>query len=66
MRIHTLKDHYSKLFEKGVPLRSFRMMEVHQTFDLGLKGVLVRDEWDITWKQAEKECDERMNEFYHH
>ena len=42
------------------------MMEVHQTFDLGLKGVLVRDEWDITWKQAEKECDERMKEFHHH
>ena len=53
-------------FEKVTHCATFRIMEVHQAFDLGLKGVLVRDEWDITWKQAEKECDERMKEFHHH
>jgi len=33
---------------------SFRIMKTHRAFNLGLKGLLVRDEWDITWDFAVK------------
>ncbi|KAF8224751.1 hypothetical protein L208DRAFT_1380972 [Tricholoma matsutake] len=33
---------------------SFRMMKTHPAFQLRLKGLLVRDEWDITWDYAVK------------
>jgi hypothetical protein len=34
---------------------AFRIMKVHRAFNLGLRGLLVRDEWDITWDWAGKE-----------
>jgi len=33
---------------------SFRIMKAHRAFNLGLRGLLVRDEWDITWDYALK------------
>ena len=33
---------------------SFRMMRTHRAFNLRLKGLLVRDEWYITWDCAVK------------
>ena len=32
------------------------MTKTHQAFKLRLKGLLVRDEWDITWDCAVKPC----------
>ena len=42
---------------------SFRIMKNHPAFDLNLKGLLVRDEWDITWDRAEKARVERFSNF---
>ena len=42
---------------------SFRMMTNHRAFNLNLKGLLVRDEWDITLDWAEKACDEHFGNF---
>ena len=41
----------------------FRIMKVHEAFNLDLKGLLVLDEWDITWERAENECDEGISNF---
>ena len=42
---------------------SFRMMKNHRAFNLSLNGLLVRDEWDITWDWAEKTRDEFFRNF---
>ena len=42
---------------------SFRMMKNHRAFYLSLKGLLVRDEWDIVWDRAENACNERVRNF---
>lgn len=42
---------------------SFRIMKVHGAFNLRLNGLLVRDEWDITWDWAQKECVSGINNF---
>ena len=42
---------------------SFRIMKNHRAFNLNLKGLLVRDEWDITWDGAEKARDEKYSNF---
>jgi hypothetical protein len=42
---------------------SFRIMKVHRAFNLGLGGLLVREEWDITWDWAGKECAGGISNF---
>jgi hypothetical protein len=41
----------------------FRMMKTHRAFSLRLKGLLVRDEWDITWDCAVKACAGNFSNF---
>jgi hypothetical protein len=38
-------------------------MKVHRAFALGLRGLLVRDDWDITWDWARKECAGGISNF---
>jgi hypothetical protein len=42
---------------------SFRIMKVRRAFALGLRGLLARDEWDITWDWARKECAGGISNF---
>ena len=42
---------------------SFRIMKTHRAFNLGLKGILVRDEWDIMWDRAVKAHARSFNNF---
>jgi hypothetical protein len=41
----------------------FRMMKTHRAFNLSLKGLLVRDEWDFAWDCAIKACARGSSNF---
>jgi hypothetical protein len=32
---------------------NFNVMKVHEAFGLNVTGLLIRDEWDITWSHSE-------------
>jgi hypothetical protein len=51
---HFQDQYISHLDKNGV---RFRTMKNHLAFNLRLKGLLVRDEWDVTWDRAENACD---------
>jgi hypothetical protein len=49
-----------KLDKNGV---SFQTMKNHRAFTLTLKGLLVRDEWNVTWDSAENACNKGVRNF---
>jgi len=56
------RDQYiaQKLDKNGV---SFQTMKNHRAFNLSLKGLLIRDEWNVTWDCAENACNKGVCNF---
>jgi hypothetical protein len=42
---------------------TFRVMRIHDAFNLDLGGLLIRDEWDITYAHAKGAFESGMNNF---
>jgi len=42
---------------------SFRTMKNHRALNLSVKGLLVRDEWNVTWDWAENACNKGVRNF---
>ena len=41
----------------------FKQWRIPQVFNLSLKGLLIRDEWNVTWDCAENACNQGVRNF---